>query len=248
MLEHRQVPVYFFLRVVSVVGRVRSSFVWQAGSAEDLMLQEWPQPGWGRSWWISSPASLPLGGTIPRCLTFSFPCDVPGDHIPSEPCIPILVSGSAFGETIGQRYLCHMPAVGVKMWKHFENNLHRWVLIPFLWREYAAVIFQSVTITEKFLWDLQQAGCSRWDNCSVGPFLRPNLDTDGHCRCGGYGWTPRVLGVHDYVDFFDQKSTSDSTYKFGFVIWRAKRSATSYFQHTGKMNVTTGLFTGNVAD
>ena len=54
----------------------------------------------------------PLNGTIPRCLTSSFPCDVPRGHIPSQLCIQIL--GSAFGETTGQRSLHHLSAVGSK--------------------------------------------------------------------------------------------------------------------------------------
>ena len=48
-----------------------------------------------------------------------------------------------------------------------------------------------------------------------------------------------MLGIHDYFDFFDQKSTSDSVYKTGFVVQKAKQSATCYFQNSGKMRVGT---------
>ena len=48
-----------------------------------------------------------------------------------------------------------------------------------------------------------------------------------------------MLGIDDYFDFFDQKSTSDSTYKTGFVIYNAKQSATCYSQNPGKMRVGT---------
>lgn len=71
------------------------------------------------------------------------------------------------------------------------------------------------------------------------PFWGFSIRTDGHCHYGGNDWAPRVLGIHDYFDFFDQKSTSDSIYKTGFVVQKAKQSATCYFQNSGKMRVGT---------
>ena len=71
------------------------------------------------------------------------------------------------------------------------------------------------------------------------PFWGFSIRTDGHCQYGGYDWAPRVLGIHDYFDLFDKKSTSDSTYKTGFVVQKVKQSAACYFQNPGKMRVGT---------
>ena len=46
-----------------------------------------------------------------------------------------------------------------------------------------------------------------------------------------------MLGIHDYFDLFDKKSTSDSTYKTGFVVQKVKQSAACYFHNQGKMRV-----------
>ena len=65
-----QAPVYFFLRIVTGVGRGLSSDVWQAGRAKDLMPQEWLQAVWGRSWWISAPTSSPLRACVGALLLY----------------------------------------------------------------------------------------------------------------------------------------------------------------------------------